>query len=207
MIMALAGELGKLPNKVSLEGYTHARPYPGGSDYSNWELSVERANAARRLMQPNGVNAGQVVQVRGYADQRLRKPDKPEDASNRWLSLIVHYLVKNKEDGQDSSDTNRKRGHPLERRRLTHRRTSLTRLHHLEVIGYRKNTGHAIGTNASSVLVGFVVHHSFESHTAGLHHDTNRLLHTQRIPLQAGKTVDRPVETSTQLVIHGSRRQ
>ena len=99
MLIALAAELGKLPNKISLEGHTDARPYSGGSEYSNWELSVDRANAARRLMQQNGVNPGQVVQVRGYADQQLRKPDKPEDASNRRISLIVEYVTKEVNQG------------------------------------------------------------------------------------------------------------
>jgi chemotaxis protein MotB len=46
-------------------------------------------------MQENGVSANQVAQVRGYADQRLRKPDQPEDASNRRISVIVQYIVKN----------------------------------------------------------------------------------------------------------------
>ena len=110
MIIALAAELGKLPNKISLEGHTDARPYPGDSDYSNWELSVDRANAARRLMQQNGVGAGQVVQVRGYADQRLRKPNNPEDASNRRISLIVQYMVKENENSKESSDTKSKEG-------------------------------------------------------------------------------------------------
>jgi chemotaxis protein MotB len=54
-----------------------------------WELSVDRANTSRRLMQENGVNANQVAQIRGYADQRLRKPDMPDDASNRRISVIV----------------------------------------------------------------------------------------------------------------------
>ena len=110
MIIALAAELGKLPNKISLEGHTDARPYPGDSDYSNWELSVDRANAARRLMQQNGVGAGQVVQVRGYADQRLRMPNNPEDASNRRISLIVQYMVKENENSKESSDTKSKEG-------------------------------------------------------------------------------------------------
>jgi hypothetical protein len=55
-------------------------------------------------MQQNGVSTTQVVKVRGYADQRLRKPDKPEDASNRRISVIVQYLVKGKEDGKDPGD-------------------------------------------------------------------------------------------------------
>jgi chemotaxis protein MotB len=95
LLVALAHELGKLPNKIWIEGHTDARPYVGEGSYGNWELSVDRANASRRLMQENGVTANQVSQVRGYADQRLRKPDQPEDPSNRRISVIVQYLVKN----------------------------------------------------------------------------------------------------------------
>jgi len=51
-------------------------------------------------MQENGLGSRQVTQVRGYADQRLRKPQEPEDASNRRISLIVHYLVKPNGDGK-----------------------------------------------------------------------------------------------------------
>lgn len=108
LLIALAQELGKLPNKISIEGHTDARPYAGDGTYGNWELSVDRANASRRLMQENGVNANQVAQVRGYADQRLRKPDMPEDASNRRISVIVQYVVK--ERGKDTDQTNSKDG-------------------------------------------------------------------------------------------------
>ena len=45
-------------------------------------------------MQQSGVNADQVVQIRGYADQQLRKANSPEDPSNRRISLIIQYLVK-----------------------------------------------------------------------------------------------------------------
>jgi chemotaxis protein MotB len=94
MLVALARELGKLPNKISIEGHTDAKPFARDSNYGNWELSVDRANAARRMMQQSGVNADQVVQIRGYADQQLRKTDSPEDPSNRRISLIIQYLVK-----------------------------------------------------------------------------------------------------------------
>jgi chemotaxis protein MotB len=60
----------------------------------NWELSVDRAHAARRLMQQKGVRADQVVQIRGYADQQLRKGMGPEDPSNRRISLIIRYMPK-----------------------------------------------------------------------------------------------------------------
>jgi len=57
-------------------------------------LSADRANAARRLIQQNGVRPDQVVQIRGYADQQLRKGTGPEDASNRRISLIIQYMPK-----------------------------------------------------------------------------------------------------------------
>jgi len=94
LLKLLAQELGKLPNHIAMEGHTDSKPYPAGAAYGNWELSADRANAARRLMQQNGIGAGQVTQVRGFADQRLRKPDTPLDPSNRRISLIVQYLDK-----------------------------------------------------------------------------------------------------------------
>jgi len=94
IIELLAQELGKLPNKVAIEGHTDSKPYAEGAAYSNWELSADRANAARRFMQTKGIRLDQVTQVRGFADQRLRKPDAPLDPSNRRISLIVQYLNK-----------------------------------------------------------------------------------------------------------------
>ena len=94
LLITLAQELGKLPNKLSIEGHTDSKPYATTGTYSNWELSTDRANSARRLMQANGLSADQVTQVRGFADQRLRKPDNPLDPSNRRISLIVQYVVK-----------------------------------------------------------------------------------------------------------------
>jgi chemotaxis protein MotB len=92
LLLTLAQELGKLPNKISIEGHTDSKPYSSSSGtYGNWELSTDRANAARRLMQVNGVGADQITQVRGFADQRLRKTDDSLDPSNRRVSLIVQY--------------------------------------------------------------------------------------------------------------------
>ena len=94
ILIKLAQELGKLANRVSIEGHTDSKAFASGINYGNWELSSDRANSARRLMQQNGLGAQQVTQVRGYADQRLRKPKNPEDASNRRISLIVQYIEK-----------------------------------------------------------------------------------------------------------------
>ena len=98
ILVMLAHELAKLPNTVSIEGHTDAKPFAGKGSYSNWELSADRANAARRMVQENGVGPRQVTQVRGYADQRLRKPNAPEDPSNRRISVVVQYLDKPEPD-------------------------------------------------------------------------------------------------------------
>jgi len=98
LLITLAQELGSLPNKLSIEGHTDSQPYAPSATYGNWELSSDRANAARRVMQTNGIRADQIVQVRGFADQRLRKPEAPLDPSNRRISLIVQYIAKNDED-------------------------------------------------------------------------------------------------------------
>ncbi len=94
ILNTLGAELGKLTNTIAMEGHTDSKPYAAGRNYGNWELSSDRANAARRLMQRNGIREDQVTQVRGFADQRLRKKDEPLDASNRRISLIVQYLSK-----------------------------------------------------------------------------------------------------------------
>jgi chemotaxis protein MotB len=94
LLVMLAQELQKLPNTISIEGHTDSKPFVGAGNYSNWELSSDRANAARRLMQENGVRHDQVSQVRGFADQNLRKKDDPEDPSNRRITILVQYLPK-----------------------------------------------------------------------------------------------------------------
>jgi len=98
LLVALAQQLGMLPNHISIEGHTDATPYAGKRDYGNWELSADRANSARRLLQSSGLREDQVSQVRGYADQKLRVPGKPLEPSNRRISLIVQYIVKDEDD-------------------------------------------------------------------------------------------------------------
>ena len=97
LLAMLAAELRELPNKISIEGHTDARPFARDAAYGNWELSADRANSARRVMEENGFREGQISQVRGFAAQRPRKPDNPEDSSNRRISLIVQYLAKSQD--------------------------------------------------------------------------------------------------------------
>ena len=91
LLQLLAAEIGKLPNNVTLEGHTDSRAYSGAGEYSNWELSADRANAARRWMQKNGLGANQVTQVRGFADESPRNAADPADASNRRITVLIQY--------------------------------------------------------------------------------------------------------------------
>lgn len=93
LIRLLSEELGKLPNHLLIEGHTDATPYASDGPYTNWELSSDRANQARQLMQASGLKSGQVSQVRGFADQQLRIKNDPNDPSNRRVTVIVQYLV------------------------------------------------------------------------------------------------------------------
>lgn len=104
MLVLLAKELGALPNHVSIEGHTDAKPYGGSANYSNWELSADRSNAARRVMQQAGLRGDQVSQVRGFADQRLRNKDNPLDPSNRRISIIVQYIAAPDEAGGKTAE-------------------------------------------------------------------------------------------------------
>jgi chemotaxis protein MotB len=91
LLNLLAGQLKVLPNRLLLEGHTDAQPFSSDSSYTNWELSADRANSARRLLQQDGIGPNQISQVRGYADQMLRVPSNPLDPSNRRVSLIVQW--------------------------------------------------------------------------------------------------------------------
>jgi chemotaxis protein MotB len=93
LLTRLAEELGSLPNNMLIEGHTDSSPFAGDGTYSNWELSTDRANSARKLMQAHGLRPDQVVQVRGYADRQLRHPQSPASAANRRITVIVQYLT------------------------------------------------------------------------------------------------------------------
>ncbi len=92
LLALLASELKTLPNQLLIEGHTDAAPYSTDTTYSNWELSADRANAARRLLQQDGVRSDQVTQVRGFADQMLRDKSNPYDPSNRRITILVKNL-------------------------------------------------------------------------------------------------------------------
>ena len=95
LLKVLSEQMTQLPNKISIEGHTDSKPYSQSRTYDNWDLSTDRANEARRIMQKEGVHPDQISQVRGFADQRLKLVQKPEDPSNRRISLVVQYQTQN----------------------------------------------------------------------------------------------------------------
>ena len=114
VIIRLAQELAKLPNQLLIEGHTDAKPFHSRENYSNWELSTDRANAARRLMEANGIPHGKIIEVRGFADINLRDPANPEAASNRRISVIVRYQNAVKTDDEADAEGKNKEGKPAD---------------------------------------------------------------------------------------------
>ncbi|MDH3890835.1 MAG: OmpA family protein [candidate division Zixibacteria bacterium] len=90
ILITIARELGQLNNRISIEGHTDAN-YAGRKGYTNWELSTDRANSARQLMEVSGLSPDQIREVRGYADRFPMIMDKPSDARNRRVTLLVLY--------------------------------------------------------------------------------------------------------------------
>jgi chemotaxis protein MotB len=106
VLLVIAGEIAKLPNHVIIEGHTDSRQYSRLDGYTNFELSADRANTARRVLMREGVSEQQIDEVRGYADNQLRNRANPLDASNRRISIIIKF---NQPDphGESAEDSHR----------------------------------------------------------------------------------------------------
>jgi chemotaxis protein MotB len=85
----ISRELSPLRNPLVIEGHTDAAQYSGL--YSNWELSTDRANAARRVLEGAGLNGGRIIEVRGLADRELRNPENPLDPRNRRITIFLPF--------------------------------------------------------------------------------------------------------------------
>jgi chemotaxis protein MotB len=89
ILAVIARELGNLGRPVVVEGHTDSRVFTNGDRYTNWELSADRANAARRQMERAGLPAKLVRAVRGFADTQLANPKDSLDPKNRRVSILV----------------------------------------------------------------------------------------------------------------------
>jgi len=85
-----------LSNPIVIEGHTDAAQYSGR--YSNWELSADRANAARRVLEDGGLGPARIVEVRGMADRQLRNADNPLDPRNRRITIFLPFTTKLDDD-------------------------------------------------------------------------------------------------------------
>jgi chemotaxis protein MotB len=92
ILTAVAHELHTLPNGIVVEGYTDSRQYSKSDAFTNWDLSANRANAARRVLERQGVRPAQVQEVRGDADTQPRVLNHPLDPRNRRVSILVRYV-------------------------------------------------------------------------------------------------------------------
>ncbi len=90
LLTALAQEIAKVDNRLTVEGHTDSKPYDGRK-YSNWELSTDRANAARKILTDAALADSRFFQIRGYADRRLRYKGDPVNPGNRRVAVIVQH--------------------------------------------------------------------------------------------------------------------
>ena len=97
-LQLIGPELAKLEHPVVLEGHTDAARFGVAGGYGNWELSADRANAARRVLETVGVTGGRIVEVRGYADTKPRVLDDKLASANRRISILLPYSKINTPD-------------------------------------------------------------------------------------------------------------
>ena len=93
ILAGIAQEISKLKNDVFVEGHTDSAAYVQGRVYDNWNLSADRANAARRVLTANGLRTGQLKGIRGFADTVLRYKTEPLNPRNRRVSIVVKSLT------------------------------------------------------------------------------------------------------------------
>ncbi|VAV86921.1 Flagellar motor rotation protein MotB [hydrothermal vent metagenome] len=79
----------KMPNRISISGHTDAKPFTSKANYSNWELSADRANATRRILSSSGVSANRIAEVLGKASTEPLLPDRPMRAENRRITILL----------------------------------------------------------------------------------------------------------------------
>ena len=89
ILTELARYLNTVPNRLSLTGHTDAAPYAGGSGRTNWDLSSDRANAARRALEAAGLSTDKTARVVGLSSSVLFDKGDPRDPINRRISIIV----------------------------------------------------------------------------------------------------------------------
>ena len=89
ILKTIGMELARIPNQLVIEGHTDASDNSFADNYSNWELSTDRANAARRAIVEGGLSPQKIYNVRGYAANKPRIKENPYDPRNRRITILV----------------------------------------------------------------------------------------------------------------------
>jgi chemotaxis protein MotB len=92
-LQLIGTELAQLQTPLIIEGHTDSQQFGTSDGYTNWELSSDRANAARRMLEASGVDPSRIQEVRGMADRDLRVPSNPMDPANRRISILLPFTV------------------------------------------------------------------------------------------------------------------
>ena len=79
----------KMPNKISISGHTDATQYRPGATFTNWELSADRANASRRVLEEAGIDKSRLFRISGKADTELLEPNEPASPRNRRIAILL----------------------------------------------------------------------------------------------------------------------
>jgi chemotaxis protein MotB len=91
LINEVAKSVAGMPNKLSVKGHTDSSPFLEGSERTNWSLSVERAEATRRMLEKAGMSSSRFERIEGVADTQPFNPADPNDPRNRRISITVLY--------------------------------------------------------------------------------------------------------------------
>ncbi len=89
LMSAVANVILSMPNDISIRGHTDSYKYAPGATYTNWELSADRANSSRRVLQDNTIPASRIENVMGKADREHLVAEDPLDARNRRITIIL----------------------------------------------------------------------------------------------------------------------
>ncbi len=89
MIAKVSGVVEKMPNRISISGHTDSSNFAKGANYTNWELSADRANSSRRVLLRKGVPSDRFAEVLGKADTEPLLPDRPRRAENRRITILL----------------------------------------------------------------------------------------------------------------------
>jgi chemotaxis protein MotB len=110
ILLILAETIKAVPNKISVSGHTDAKPFAGDGEFGNWELSANRANAARRTLVAGGYPDERVARVVGYASSALFDRQNPLNPVNRRIDIIVltkkaQRAIEGEQDGDGQAES------------------------------------------------------------------------------------------------------